>query len=289
MLLFYIDECGDTAPIENRHRGHGSPSECFILAAVGIHDSSRELLADELIALKRLYFPETFGTEEWGRSEIKGRFLTHSSRLRGHERARFLPEGWREVDDPALMEHLLNDLGNLFAKFRPLIFTSLVDKRAMHVDGDETDPLAIAYTRLYERVALTLHQVNRGEGALFVADQQDEHEKYFKSGAMHAARAELGRRERNRPRFEPVLDKPLWIDPHFSTLDRELIQLADIVAYSVNEWYQRGVPPTEHHYLWRAIAPCFSAHWKTQKSHGAGLMIHPEREDYPRIDPLPER
>ncbi|WNM26768.1 DUF3800 domain-containing protein [Demequina capsici] len=288
MLLFYIDECGDTAPLEHRHGGHGSPSQVFILAAVGIHDSSREALGHEILGIKRHYFPASVGSPDWNLSEIKGRFLTHSSRLRGHERARFLPEGWRELDDPEVMERFLNDVGQLFAKFRPLIFAALVDKRAMALTGEDTDPLAIAYTRLYERVALTLDQVNRGEGALFVADQQDEHEAYFRSGAMYAARTALEKREHNRPHFEPVLDKPLWIDSHFGTLDRELIQLADIVAYSVNEWYERGEPPMEHQYLWRSIAPCFAAHWKPQKSHGAGVMVYPELEAYPPLDPVAE-
>ncbi|WP_084124290.1 DUF3800 domain-containing protein [Demequina sp. NBRC 110054] len=287
MLLFYIDECGDTAARAPRHSSHGTPSDLFVLAAVGIHDSSREVLARELIGIKRRYFPASVGAEDWGRSEIKGRFLTHSARLHGHERVRFLPEGWREADDPVVMDRMLIDLAQVFAKFKPLIFTAVIDKVALRQSGEDIDPLAVAYTRLYERVALVLDQVNKGEGALFVADQQDEHEAYFKSGAMYAARAELEKKERNRPRFEPVLDKPLWIDSHYSTLDREIIQLADIVAYSVNEWYGRGEPPTERQYLWRAIAPCFAAHWKAQKSHGSGIMVYPELEVYPRIEPLP--
>lgn len=286
MLLFYVDESGGTtmggslAPLVE---GRTHVRDLFALAAVGIHDSSREPLAEELVAVKARHFGEGAVARAWGETEIKGRNLAEAARVREGHAPRDLPAGYAAVADPARLGNLLRDLGQLFAKFRPLVFTVIVDKRALRAIDPLASPLGIAYARLYERVAQTLGSVNRGEGAIFVADRQDEHEAYFDSGAMHHVRREMASKGVNRPNFNLVIDKPVWIDPTLSTWDRELIQLPDLVAFAVRAWYAHGRPPAARHYLWDKIEPCFAAHWNTTKAQGGGIMVYPDPGRYPPV------
>lgn len=286
MLLFYIDESRDTKPFPPGHetRMPGDPSEYFVLSAVGIHDSSRELLAKEIAAVKDRHFGRFARNPDWSLTELKGSFIAHTARAKSGLRPDFVPAGYQTVSDPVKLSHLINELGQLFAKFKPTIFSVVVDKKALAKIGTEIDPLGAAYSRLYERVALTLEHVNAGEGALFVADQQPAHEAYFKSGAMHDVRRELKPKGNNRANFNLLLDKPLWVDTNYSTWDREIIQLADLVAYATYEWIKRGGPPEDKHLLWSKIAPCFAAHWNTTKAQGGGIIVYPDPGKYPRVD-----
>jgi len=288
MLLFYVDESGGTsmtfreAP-RGRSRGSGA-SEYFVLSAVGIHDSSRELLALELRAIKERVFGAAATDRPWGDTEIKGSYLAHLDHNLRDGAHDWLPPGYAAVYDLNHMHELLRDLGQLFAKFRPLVFSVVVDKGAILDANSGVNPLGAAYARLYERVALTLAQVNRGEGAIFIADQQDEHEAYFKSGALTRDVNALATKGRGRPHFDLLLDKPVWIDPKLSTWDKELIQLPDLVAYASYAWYKTGGPPRGNHYLWDKIAPCLAAHWNTTKAQGGGITVYPDPGKYPPIE-----
>jgi len=287
MLLFYVDECGGTSmtfspPPEGKTMASGS-SELFVMSAVGIHDSSREPLAHEIEELKLRNFGAKAVGGTWADTELKGKYLAHLARHFAGTSAPDVPKGYRAISDKHNFGFLLRDLGQLFAKFRPTIFTVIVDKRELTGPHAAVNPLGAAYSRLYERVALTLQNVNGGEGGIFVADRQDEHEVYFKSGAMHQVRRSLASKGINRPDFNLLLDKPLWIDPTLSTWDREIIQLADIVAYSSYEWWKERRPPSERHFLWDKISPCFAAHWNTTKAQGGGIIVYPDPGKYPAI------
>ncbi|WP_296667601.1 DUF3800 domain-containing protein [Demequina sp.] len=287
MLLFYVDESGGTsmrfaAPTHGRTRAPGA-SELFVLSAVGVHDSSREPLALELQAVKERAFGDAAARLEWGDTELKGKHLAHldhNIRDGAHDD---VPAGYAAVDDLHRLHLLLRDLGQVFAKFRPLVFSVVVDKRAILESGSRANPLGAAYAQLYARVALTLEHVNRGEGAVFVADQQDEHEAYFKSGAMREDLRTLTSKGKNRPNFRLLIDKPVWIDAGLSTWDRELIQLADLVAYASYEWYKIRAAPASRHFLWDKIEPCFAAHWNTTKAQGGGIIVYPDPGKYPPV------
>ncbi|MEO8527675.1 MAG: hypothetical protein ABI435_01205 [Pseudolysinimonas sp.] len=84
------------------------------------------------------------------------------------------------------------------------------------------------------------------------------------------------------PNYDVVLDKPLWVDTDLSSWDREIIQLAEIVAYSVNEYVARGGPPTEPGYLWQQIEPCLGINFTTGKLAGGRISL------YPRSTALPQ-
>ncbi|WP_062305162.1 DUF3800 domain-containing protein [Demequina subtropica] len=284
MLLFYVDESGGTTMnVEAAGEGRTPVRDLFALAAVGIHDSSREPLAEEILRVKERHFGTHAVSRAWGETEIKSRHLWLASRWASGEFPGGLPTGYANVLEKMHLHYLLRDLGQLFAKFRPLVFSVVVDKRALAAVDSTLNPLGIAYARLYERVAQTLGSVNRGEGAIFVADRQDEHEAYFNSGSMHEVRQGLASKGANRPNFNLVVDKPVWIDPTLSTWDRELIQLADLVAFATRAWYGAGQPPTDRHLLWDKIEPCFAAHWNTTKAQGGGIIVFPDPGKYPPV------
>ncbi|WP_291377617.1 DUF3800 domain-containing protein [Demequina sp.] len=281
MLLFYVDECGDAKAWPRAGSKAPTPSDYLVLAAVGIHDSSRGPLAIELQATKERYFGKHARNPDWSLTELKGRYLKHAAAGHG---VPMVPSGYAALIQSGNLHLLVRDLGQIFAKFRPTIFSVVVDKAALRAADSAVEPLGAAYSKLYERVALTLGHVNAGEGGMFVADQQESHENYFKSGALHDARRALRPKGSNRPDFDLLMDKPLWVDTERSSWDREMIQLADIVAYSTYEWFKIQSPPQANHYLWDKIAPCFAAHWNTTKAQGGGIMIYPEPRTYPPID-----
>lgn len=288
MLLFYVDESGGTSmnfttPPDGRTRPQGS-SDLFVLAAVGIHDSSRARLALELKDIKRRCFGDGAVERPWKDTELKGTFLAHAARHgRNGERMGRIPPGYSALLARGMVEDLIRDLGQVFAKFRPTVFAMVVDKLAMVEREDPSTVLGAAYSRLYERVALTLDQVNEGEGGLFVADQQDEHEAYFKSGRMRDDLDALAAERTAKPNFKLLIDKPVWIDSTLSTWDRELIQLPDLVAYATYEWFKIGGPPRDAHFLWDSIEPCFAAHWNTTKVQRGGIIVHPDPGRYPPV------
>lgn len=116
-----------------------------------------------------------------------------------------------------------------------------------------------------------------GENAVILADQQNEHEAFFRSGGIHEIRAMLERDLTRTPRYELVLDKPLWLDTDLSTSDREIIQLADIASFLVTRLFETGEPVTELQTLWDAFLPQFALHPKSGQILGRGIAVYPAR------------
>lgn len=287
MLLFYVDESGSTH-LESPGRSEVAPY--FSLAAVGIQDSARSSVAGDFQEIKRRHFGEAVAASApWGDTEIKGRHLwllaeAVEGRLHGE-----LPAPYRAlVEAPKSrrkqgMNALLYDVERLFTKFRPTVFTAVVDKREHGADTAPLEVLGAAYAALYQSVALTMEHVHGGASAAFVADQQGEHERFFETGAMRDVRDRLASKGVYRPDFNLLLDKPLWIDSALSTWDREIIQLADLVAFAVRAWVARGSAPRERHYLWRSIAPTLAFDWRRGTGvRGAGLTLIPDSAAFPQ-------
>ena len=66
-----------------------------------------------------------------------------------------------------------------------------------------------------------------------------------------------------------------------STWDREILQLADIVAYSVTECLVTGRPPQARSHLWAQIRHQLAIQWSTGAIEGGGLAIFPRPRKYP--------
>jgi len=52
------------------------------------------------------------------------------------------------------------------------------------------------------------------------------------------------------------LDKPVWVNAELGDNEREIIQLADIVAYTAAQACVGGACPMEAYYLWSEISSC---------------------------------
>ncbi len=276
MLLFYVDESGNTGvPIGDAGRGR-----YFALAAVGVRDSSREALAREIRSVRIKYFGEKAVAASWAETELKARHiqaLTSNTPIGAPNGA---PLGWAGVAEHNKLNNLTRDLEKVFAKFRPLVFAAVVDKSGLP-EGDSA--VATAYARLYIEVAKAAANVYVGESVLFVADRQDEHERLFRSGAVHESRRKLAPKGPARPDFNLIIDTPIWLDPSLSTWDREIIQLADLVALAAREWALQRSAPKHSSFMWRAMVPCFALHWHETTAVKAGLTIYPPPKAYPPI------
>jgi hypothetical protein len=285
VLIFYADENGDhsmlTEPGVTPARLKRGTSPRFTLASVGIRDTSRRPVAEALFDLKKRHFGDA-SAGRWVDTEIKGRYLLRAARGAATGRPLPSPAGYARLDTPAKVDALIRDLGLLFAKFRPLIYATVVDKTEMLATNRELHPIGVAYTYLLQRISIVVEQLYAGDGAMVVADQQTQHETFFRAGGLHEARERLAEGRNKRPNYDVVLDKPLWIDTELSSWDREIIQLADVVAYTVNEYVARGEPPTEPGYLWKQIEPCLGVNFTTGKLAGGGISM------YPRSTALPQ-
>lgn len=277
---------GDHALIRDESRGDGlkqGVSKWFVLAAVGIRDSSRQPIAEAMFALKKRHFGAEIEGKEWAASEIKGRFVARSARRVAAGSSLERPKSYSVLKTAAQVDGLISDLGLVFAKFRPIVFAICIDKVKLLRKQRERayPPLGAAYAYLSQRVALTVERVHPGEGAILVADQQTQHEKFFRSGEMNRVREEMTSKLKTHLNFDLVLDKPLWIDTDLSSWDREILQLADIVAYASNEWATRERPPGDPFFMWNSIRPHFAINWMTGSIESGGLSVFPKAESFP--------
>lgn len=290
MFLFYVDECGDSS-LESRPGEaigtlkHGV-SPYFTLAAVGIRDSSRKPLADALFEIKQRHFGSAVETGEWGATELKGSYLNRLVTTLQRGVISTKPSGYGIIKTQAVADNLISDLGLVFEKFRPMTFSITVDKRRLLLTREEKvhDPVSVAYGLLHERVAFLLDKLFAGESAIFIADQQAQHEKRFREGELNRVRRELVSKLAVQPDFNLIVDKPLWVDTALSSWDRELIQLADIVAYAANRCVESGTAPQEPHLLWKQIHRAMAVHWRYGTVAQAGFTVFPRsREFYPDL------
>lgn len=285
MLIFYADEFGDHSMLtsESDHRAlKPGTSRFFILAGIGVRDTSRKPLAEGLLDIKRKHFGATAVAGPWGETEIKGRHLARAARSAATGRTGWCPRGYRELTTPRQVSALLKDLGLVLSTFRPLVFAVAIDKAEMVTRHKDLHPVPIAYTYMHQRIATAMEKLYAGDAAIIVADQQSQHEKIFRAGGMKATRDVLSRNLPRKPNYDLVLDKPLWVDTELSTWDREIIQLADMVAYSVGTCMTRGETPAEPYYLWDQIRMCLAAHYTTGHVLGGGLSIFPKEAKAPK-------
>jgi hypothetical protein len=175
-------------------------------------------------------------------------------------------------------EALEQDLAGVFNLYRPLSFTVAIDKRRLLAKDPGGSALGWAYAFLYRRIALKLEQAFPGEGGVLVADRQKEHERYFESGELTGFRDRLAATSRLKAEYQMLLDRPIWIDTELSTWDREIIQLADLVAFATHELVeQRGILSTTDQALWVAIRNTLSVSVRGEPD-GEGLVIFPMPE-----------
>jgi hypothetical protein len=215
VLIFYLDEFGEgslkRARVANRWVLDPAVSEWYVLAAVGVAETSRKDLAEDIMDLKDRYLP-AWRQFPWKDSELKGRYL-HNAVTKLSTRRLPSQTGYRNLRLTAVRK-LCEDLSKLFMKFRPTVYSIAIDKRALARRNNPWDPVGVAYAFLQQRLALLVDEVyGDAEGALMVADDQQSHEKLFRSGRMRAIRSQITAGLPRQPNFDLVLDRPVWIDP----------------------------------------------------------------------------
>jgi len=287
VLIFYADEYGDhsmlTTPGMTPLELKNGTSEYFVLTGVGVRDTSRKPLAESLFKLKKNHFGGAALAAPWGETEIKGRYLFRAARSVASGNLLASPVGYLALDSPWKVNALLKDLGLIFSTYRPLVFAVAVDKREMLRTNKDLHPVGVAYAYMHQRIAMAMEDLYAGDASIIVADQQTQHEAFFRTGKMNEIRKLLTNSLPRKPNYGLVLDKPLWVDTELSSWDREIIQLADIVAYSVAECLKRGKAPDEPCYLWKEIERSLHVHWQTGKVLGGGLSIFPRTARAPKI------
>jgi hypothetical protein len=286
MWLFYVDEFGDDsmalasgdAVAPKLKQG---VSEWFILSAVGIPSHSRLIVADQLIALKDHHF-RGWQNRPWCDTEIKGRHLKQAAVRLDAGKPALRPEGFKKLDKHGA-QSLCDDLGWMIRKYRPIIYVIAVNKQEMLDTGKNLPPVAVAYAYLQQRLALLVeHVLGPSEGVVIVADEQSGHERDFRAGRFHTVRKALANGLTTQPKFDLLLDKPVWVNAELSSVDREILQLADIVAFEAGETCLTGMTPTAHYCLWEHIATCLALNWRTHRVTGGGFTIYPRPGSYPK-------
>jgi hypothetical protein len=285
MLIFYIDESGETALSRTQKNGvwvlNPGVSPWFILAACGIAETSRVDLAHQVMHIKDNFFPG-WKAQPWRETELKGRFLCAAHRRLSRGKIPLKPVGYKSLRSIRQLENLCEALGRLLRKFRPLMYVIAVDKTTLVRRTTPLPPEGIAYAFLEQRLALLVDTVyGDAEGALMVADQQHSHEKLFRSGEMLRIRTQVTQNLPIQPNFELILDRPVWIDEILHPLDREILQLPDLAATSVAELVQSGKAPTGAQHMWEDIRACLPAHWGTGLIPDGGMSIYPRPGAYP--------
>lgn len=285
MFLFYLDEHGEssmrTDPNDPKKLAT-DVSPYFTLSAIGIRDSARKPFADALFETKQRHFGSGIEQEKWGDSEIKGRHLRRTAISVAAGKVNERPSAYATVRTERAVNHLLHDIGLLISKFRPLVFSVVIDKQRLLTTRDPSvhSPIGVAYALIHERIALALEKLYVGESAIIIADEQKQHEKYFREGHMHELRDLVSGKLRVHPNFDLILDKPLWLDTALSSWDRELLQIADIVAYTTASIVELGKAPEEPHYLWPQIKNSMAVHWRTGEIKQAGFTVFPRNDAY---------
>lgn len=285
MWLFYVDEFGDDL-MGTVGDDDGTPelnpaySDWFILSAVGIPSHSRLVLAEQLQSIKTHHFPG-WHKRSWRESEIKGRDLKQAANRLASGKIALRPDCFRSLTKQGI-HYLCNDLGSVFRKFRPIIYVVAVDKKAMLASEKDLPPVAVAYAYLQQRLALLVeHILGPSEGVLIIADEQSGHEKDFRAGRFHDVRKALAHGLTTQPKFDLLLDKPVWVNANLSKNDREILQLSDIVAFAAGETCLNGRTPDEFYCLWDEIVSCMAEHWRSRKITDGGFTIYPRPRKYP--------
>ncbi|MEO8261431.1 MAG: DUF3800 domain-containing protein [Pseudolysinimonas sp.] len=275
MQLYYVDESGGLKVTPQADASSETVADWFVLAAVGVPDTSRQKLALDLRKIRERYFGDM--ASDWAATELKGRSIAITrARLFESLSTGAAPAGYEQLIDRKKFGNLESDIAHVFARFRPIVFVVAVDKRRLAAEQPDATVLGTAYGALSRRVALTVQDTAPGESAMFVADEQREHEQYFGSGELAASRRRMNQTGARPAQFDLILDKPLWIDSAQSSLDREIIQLADIAAFHVRERAKGSVPSGP---IWPALRRCLRASNGSVKNDG--LVIHPKPKTWP--------
>jgi len=281
-LVFYIDEVGTGDLNKPSLKAH----PWFVLGALGIRDVNRISLCQSIVQAKTETFGPSWQSAPWNDYEIKGRYLAAAKRRLGQGKPALNPIGYQHLTT-AKLETLLDALFKMFRMFTPTLYAIGVDKNkhiAVPRSGKPYDPVAVGYAFLQQRLAgLVEHTSQSNEGALMLADEQSHHESLFRRHEVQSVRTGFQIHTASPPNVAVIIAKPVWIDMHEMTIDREIAQLTDFMLYAVS----MGMIQKNWAYPWlEQLGPHFARHWGKGRGIGAvwnaGITIYPKTY-YPKV------
>jgi hypothetical protein len=277
MLLFYLDEVGNSSLSPSSLVAH----PYFIMGAMCIGDSQRLSLFSQLSRLKDDVFPG-WKRSAWKESEIKGSYLAQAVLRQEHGRSPLRPSFYKSLTGSAI-ERLITRLFNIIHGFNPRFYVVGIDKHDLlrKSSGSVQPPVGLAYAYLQVRAALLVSEVyGRTEGAIFIADEERNHERLFVEGEISRVRDQVLTTVHKRPDIGVILEKPIWVNRGELEVDREICQLIDFAVYIVGTAMKKG--------LWNGdwlqrLSPYLARHWTSGQVWDAGITIVPKPKRYPKF------
>lgn len=240
MFLLYVDDSGS---IDDPAISH------FVLSGIAVFERQTYWLSQEIEKIAA-----RFNESDPGAVELHGNPMFQGNK------------GWRRYPREArltAMEDALKAFSRSAAENR--IFAVIIEKQS--IEGD--DPAAFAFELLcnrFDRYLGRLHRYGNTQRGLMIMDESD-HERKFQGLARDFTL--IGHRWGSLRNFADV---PLFVDSRAS----RLIQLADLVAYSIFRKYEKADP-----HLFDLIADRFDTvgqqttglvHWRRQPDRARNAL-----------------
>lgn len=276
MLLFYLDEYGNgslSAKSINEY-------PYFVMGSMCIRDSQRWSLFRQLVELKEHFFP---GWEQQDPrvSEIKGQYLARALRRLENGQDPISPSGYAHLTLVSVRQ-LIDGLFQIFHRFTPVFHFVGVDKRQVQsIPIGLTSPIGAAYVVLQLQAARLIEEVHgMGEGGLFIADEQNQHERLFRRGDIQSLREFVLGIAGHPPDMRGLLDKPLWVNKGELVLDREILQLIDFAVFIVG---RAIVSQSWEHDWFNRLSPHIARNWIEDRIWNGGITVFPSTDNHPPL------
>jgi len=276
MLLFYLDEYGNSSYSQASIREY----PYLVMGTMCIGDSQGWSLFNHVAELKGEFFPN-WEHSPWPHSEFKGKHLSGAIRRLENNLLPQTPRSYQQLSYKRVLD-LIDGIFQIFRRFTPAFYFVGVDKQRLQSDfNDPTSPIAAAYVILQLQAARLVEGVyNMGEGALFVADEQNQHERLFRKGEVQALRNYVVGIAGSPPDMRGILDKPLWVNKGELEVDREILQLVDFAVYAVGSALVNG---DWSHTWFRRLMPYIARNWSGDEIWDGGIVIFPPPASYPPL------
>lgn len=265
MLLFYLDEYGNGSLSASSIKEY----PYFVMGSMCIGDSQRWSLFRHVVELKEQFFP---GWEQQD-SEIKGQYLARATRLLEKGHAPTFPTAYSQLTHHSVQE-LVDGLFQILHRFTPVFHFVGVDKQqTLSMQNGSGSPIGAAYVVLQLQAARLVEEVHgMGECGIFIADEQNQHERLFRKGEVQSLRDYVLSIAGRPPDMRGLLDKPLWVNKGELEVDREILQLIDFAVYIVG----RAIVNQDWAHPWFSrLTPHIARNWFEDSIWNGGIVMFP--------------
>ena len=216
MYFLYADGSGQTLIKHNRH-----DNGLYILSGVIVHEQDWKVIEEDLTRLKRQTFPD-LDPKSW---ELHAYDIWYN---RG-----FFADETLNLNFAKKQEIFANVL-DLICNSRLTLLDVVIFKDRMNRIYNAPQPMRYSWTFLVERFEHFLRQrpKNTNNGLIFMDSSEKTSESEIKNIVM-----DVVRNENSQQRVEHVIEDIIFTKSHL----RNMIQLADIVAYITHKHYRHDL------------------------------------------------